>query len=478
MFARCLERWNGLNGAIDRYAVAIPETANFSRRFRSYGDAIRKGGAVPGLDRFDEHYRAVLDLRALESLDVRVSLGNRHTKRVRLLPDDGSPAFGSVSDFGHGVMSEKKRRLIERHFPEDLHVPKLVGAGESPEPEPEPEPEEPDTDDVDDGNKIPGSHKIEVYDAGDKSLEEIVSLACEVFDVNPWNLDLLRLDLCSDIPGVPVPWFVNNMRVAYKRFHAQIAKGIPDADFWMTMGTARPETAYSGKRPNCYRVYDKPAELRYQFAKWLKKIRSMNKGLSRLAPVECNCGAEFDVTSEYGARVRSWHLAIGHGSLCEGGRSLTPFERSEWVRIFTFDLPEFSDFYPDPLPDVLTRVEREMGGGRIPLEVSKAERLWSLAEFNPFDRLQTSNSVVLPGGPESGRRVSMRDHLAGLGLRYLIANDPGGLQGALNYVRKHSNNHGGDILADLNAYIVADSPGVTVDEIFERYRDAVKAQIN
>jgi len=50
-------------------------------------------------------------------------------------------------------------------------------------------------------------NKLEIYDTGDKSLCEMRRLTASIFDVDPDQLGLMRVDLCVDVHGVDVGWF-------------------------------------------------------------------------------------------------------------------------------------------------------------------------------------------------------------------------------------------------------------------------------
>jgi hypothetical protein len=51
------------------------------------------------------------------------------------------------------------------------------------------------------------NHKIEMIDAGEKTLEGMARIVTLLFDVAPWTLGVMRTDLAADIEGVSVPWF-------------------------------------------------------------------------------------------------------------------------------------------------------------------------------------------------------------------------------------------------------------------------------
>lgn len=58
----------------------------------------------------------------------------------------------------------------------------------------------------------PRTHKLEIIDAGKKTLAEMEAIFRQVFDIDPTPLSLMRVDLAADALGVPVSWFRNNSR--------------------------------------------------------------------------------------------------------------------------------------------------------------------------------------------------------------------------------------------------------------------------
>src|SRR4051812_46126417 len=54
------------------------------------------------------------------------------------------------------------------------------------------------------------THKIEIIDAGKKTLREMEDVIAAVFEVDPSTLGLMRVDFAADIEGIPVSWFQDN----------------------------------------------------------------------------------------------------------------------------------------------------------------------------------------------------------------------------------------------------------------------------
>src|SRR5665213_219444 len=120
------------------------------------------------------------------------------------------------------------------------------------------------------------AHKIEIREAGKKSVQEMADIVTSIFNVDPWSLSLLRVDLTADVEGVPVPWFREHAFVSRKQFSSRIAKSFEQEVQFVGMGTAQAQTLYAGKRPNLIRIYDKLAEWRLQLRKLEREARRSN----------------------------------------------------------------------------------------------------------------------------------------------------------------------------------------------------------
>ena len=111
-----------------------------------------------------------------------------------------------------------------------------------------------------------GNHKLELVDTGEMKFIDMQKEILRIFDIEPSHLDLMRIDLAADVPGVPVRWFARNARAKWKQWLAQLGE-IEYAE----MGRRKVQTLYFGKRPNCFRIYDKISELRHQYDQMLRK---------------------------------------------------------------------------------------------------------------------------------------------------------------------------------------------------------------
>ena len=110
------------------------------------------------------------------------------------------------------------------------------------------------------------NHKLEMLDTGDKPYSVLVSQLEAVIDASLDDLEIMRLDLCADVPGVPVSWFHPRLRIRYKRMSHQIGPLKLEV-----IGNAGVETISAGRRPNIIRIYDKVAESRMQFRRMQRK---------------------------------------------------------------------------------------------------------------------------------------------------------------------------------------------------------------
>jgi hypothetical protein len=284
-----------------------------------------------------------------------------------------------------------------------------------------------------------GAHKLEIIDAGKKTLAEMDAIIRQVFDVDPATLELMRVDLAADVPGVPVSWFRDHARFEFKRFASSINKAEAQELEFIGMGTAVAQSLYAGRRPNCIRIYDKFAEFRRQWLKVARAYEQYNRGLS-----------EFDFTEE----VRKNAIRIP-----------PTFEE--------FCLKEGSEY---KLGAILTRVERQIGGDRFPKEICTFGDLSSAHEFNPFNALQIVSVEPVYGFQNLPEGASIRDWLAVRGLQS-IQKDFGGLQQADAFVLKNGNGNGRRVLESLRAIMPKACPAVSKSSLYDLYRESTANQI-
>jgi hypothetical protein len=170
-------------------------------------------------------------------------------------------------------------------------------------------------------------NKLEIYEAGDKSLSEMRRLTASIFEVDPDRLGLMRVDLCADIRGVDVGWFKRHTFVQSKQTNREFGVAMP----YMTSHKGQAETLYAGAKPNQYRFYNKPAE---RMVRW----RWYKSQLAREAP------------------------------------NLTP--------------TPYDVLYGHSPDAVITRVERQIVGRHLaPLGLTDFASLKSTSKLSPFDKI-------------------------------------------------------------------------------------------
>lgn len=252
-----------------------------------------------------------------------------------------------------------------------------------------------------------GNHKLELLDSADLSYKDIQLEIMRIFNVDPGQLSLTRLDLAADVPGLPVRWFQQHARVKGKQWEARFG-----CIEYAEMGRHTIGTLYYGKRPNCLRIYDKIAELKLQYDR-------MNRRTS-------------------------------------DALELPTFEEQ-------FHYPE-SGF-------VLTRVERQIAGGRLPDHIATIRKMRQLPDFNPFDRLE-----LLPARRSEPRPDDYHfdDYLKGLGLREIV--NKLGLHEARSFVNSASSRNASRYFKRYQAFLSCER-GIDEHQLFRRYQESVQRQL-
>lgn len=283
------------------------------------------------------------------------------------------------------------------------------------------------------------THKVEIIDAGKKTLREMEDVVKRIFTVDVDTLEIMRVDLAADIEDVPVHWFRDHARFKYKRFASRIEKAKQSELVFIEMGIADAQSLYAGRKPNCIRIYNKVAEWEKQWRKMVRDYQRFNAGLRT-----------FDATKE---------------QVYYGQRIAPTFE--QFCRWEGFDYNK---------GDVLTRVERQIGGDRFPVGLRTFADLRKLDTFNPFSAMQiigkrSAQSMPVPGS------ISIRDYLAIKGLQQVV-NEFGGLQPAMTFVHKYGKGNGKRIVDKFGEFLASpDMSGITETEVFEAYRKTVTRQI-
>lgn len=277
-----------------------------------------------------------------------------------------------------------------------------------------------------------GNHKLELIDTGWIGYARMIDAIERTFDIDPRKLEVMRVDLAADIPDVAVSWFKLHCRAQYKRFCAEYEdmKAV-------SMGRCGVETFNYGKRPNFIRIYDKIAEWVYQYRRELQRAKREHELILK-------------------ARA-------------EGiPEEMIPEDLLELM-------PSFEEKYGYPEQGIkLTRVERQVAGGRIPDPISTVGKLKQGApEFNPYERLElVSGGVREP----AASKYDVNTFMAGMWLRSKIQTD--GIAHVRTWLNRTTGGHGARTLETYKDFVpVDDSETVSKERIFERYRSSVLRQL-
>jgi hypothetical protein len=283
----------------------------------------------------------------------------------------------------------------------------------------------------------PGAHKLELVDTGAMSYREMLNEVERIYDCPARTLEVMRVDMCADLPRVSVAWLQDRVRVHYKRWGARAQKIEPI--LMMDMGKRGIETVYFGKKPNCYRIYNKIAEFQHQY----QQMQRHDEG----------------------------------------------------------DLPSFEQCFGYTPDFVLTRVERQIAGGRVPKNVGTMGRLQQNAvAFDPFDKLE----VISGGKPEPNPTdYDLSEWLAGKQLGELCCE--WGMHRLRQFINQHSMGNAGRYLRKYRDFLPPDAAeedsrlnptfdgfvepepeqaaisdwreGITQNRITEIYRESVSRQL-
>jgi hypothetical protein len=307
------------------------------------------------------------------------------------------------------------------------------------------------------------THKVQMIGTGQFSMREHLAHLESIVDTDLLALQPMRTDLTVDLPAITVDWVLNHAAVEKKRFIAELGKAERAASVdYMTLGRRHVETIYCGKRPNCFRVYDKIAE---RMAAWAREFRGWHPPEPRF-PDWCKRMAGDDLES-----VRA-HFLI----------ALDAWERKVAAK---GPKPSFREFCGMNESDVLTRFERQIGAQQVgkiagrdkrPLFGSLRDLRANLAEFNPFEAVSFMAGQREPALPD-GSNYSGVVYMAGLEFRRRVLAD--GRQRAEAWVHSIANGHGKKLLRDLAPFYPSstDGAGVSSSELYERYRDAITKQL-
>jgi len=303
-------------------------------------------------------------------------------------------------------------------------------------------------------------HKLEFLEVGRQSFDGVLDELSQMFDADPLRKEeeeeeafgTMRVDVAVDLPDVPVSFFRERTRVQFKRFGAQFGTC---GEEWQMLGMHGIETIMSGKRSNCYRVYDKRAKWQDDHQKFLRKWRASWGGYrtdKAARDAWLLSGMSFDEWFELRRKV-------------------------EQIKGVMPEPPSFVELYGIPETAILTRVERQMSAQETKdVHFGQIRTLRLLREhaldFNPFARMIFADA----GKPEPNPAdYSPRDYMAGMHFRGLIRRD--GYAAAVRWLSQYANGNLKRLLASLADFIpCSDGVGVSAPELVERYRDALARQ--
>lgn len=330
-----------------------------------------------------------------------------------------------------------------------------------------------------------GTHKIQLIEAGKKCYGEIAEIVSSVVEEHPELQTASRVDACADIADGPeVKWMVQSVRAKWAQWQAQFGT-VQFEDVvgkkmqWSDMGRSEVKTMYMGKRPNCFRIYDK---LNERFRAWMLEKRRHELEAARivlaksLEAAPLSNGVKAAIASD-GRETRDFYAK----KLICSGRYYAPF-------------PAFEDWFRDQcsgamqplaqqMPKVLTRIERQMGAGRVPSQLGTLEKMFSrdALDFNPFDRLEFRNweantEIVLEDYTKTTR--GLQRLAAGTQVLFWIRE---GEPWQRMYARLNKSCHGKKFLKDFAPFIAAadahDAPKINRGDLFDRYRDSLSRQM-
>lgn len=169
----------------------------------------------------------------------------------------------------------------------------------------------------------------------------------------------------------------------------------------------------------------------------------------------------------YGSRSRRGHAQVE--SLCYGSfpNRLHIYNKLEEARVHrTHSASKFAQF--TTLPTVLTRVERQLAGSKLPDFIKTLGDLPRAIHFDPFEKLQLLHPSDTPGKikPKTVSKI-----LAAEGLQHRIARD--GLQAVRLQINQSSLGNASRIIGSL--LDLAADPGKP--DLFEIYLQETQAQL-
>jgi hypothetical protein len=261
-----------------------------------------------------------------------------------------------------------------------------------------------------------GNFKLELIETGGMYYGQMAREITRIFDAEAGPLEPMRVDLAADVDGVPVTWFQQNIRAKFKRWTAGIGTLEGPMEF-SEMGRRGIETFYLGKRPNVIRIYNKVAERQHRYALLNARAKRKNTPVSELLTFE---------------------QMFGH----------------------------------PPVGVTLTRVERQIAGGRVPEHLGTFHKLRDVASFDPFENLVYVGLGKAEPNPDD---YELTEYLTGMQIRSMVERD--GFHRFLQFANKHSKRNGSRLLKQYADFLPADRCFISPKGLCERFRESVTKQL-
>jgi hypothetical protein len=306
------------------------------------------------------------------------------------------------------------------------------------------------------------THKFEFQKTGELKMGDIYKDMERIVAINPDELEIMRTDLCADLSDVTVEDVNRRMRVQYKRRGSRVTEYL---HIWKGAG----ETFYHGARPNCFRVYNKTAQLEDKFN---KEMRSLKKNATQDVVMKTErFDKEAAVLAEAGYLSAQLEPDRAKKITIQFRDKLSKLKR-EAAPVFTYS--PFEDVYKLKKDSVLTRVERQMGT-RVPNALSTLGKLKkNLIDFDPFspiDILQHSSKLPSRNG------FTFAQYECGLSLRKMM--EEFGRDYTQNYIKIHNSGNTSRAVELYTPFLeaVACERFISREQMTECYRDSVSRQI-
>jgi hypothetical protein len=252
------------------------------------------------------------------------------------------------------------------------------------------------------GHRRSGNHKLEITCAGELALSEIGSEIAAVFDIEPMQTEIMRIDAAVDVWGYPVDWFRHNAGLTRKRHSSEYGRFVAER--------RQVETLYFGRRPNIFRIYNKTEE---RWNKYRRLITKQNTG---------------------------------------------------------DPIPTFEELYGHRRDEILTRVERQYGAGRVPKLIGTLRGLKeNAANINPFEPLRF---LPLTVSEESVNELTGDAFIKGQGVLRLI--ERLGYHEAKRVMNKKTCRNANRLFTQLKN----SDRTCTPPDLYAIYRDAINRQLS